>query len=299
MTENESQKSNENIKVVKVVDSKCIVGENPLWHPDESKLYWVDIPQGQLMRYDPAARNTEIVYESDVAIGGFTIQKDGSLLLFMERGAIMRLDGSDTETIIGELPEELDTRFNDVIADPYGRVFCGTLSSDSHQGRLYRLETDGSIEVVQEGIGTSNGMGFTPDGDGFYHTDTRQHTIYLYDYDGKTGRISNRRAFVHIEGEGRPDGMTVDREGYVWSALWEGKSIVRFTPDGAEDIRVSIPARKVSCLTFGGQDYSDIYVTTAGGDDRDAEGPGAGALFRVETGIRGTAEFRSCIQGRR
>jgi sugar lactone lactonase YvrE len=97
------------------------------------------------------------------------------------------------------------------------------------------------------------------------------------------------------EGEGGPDGMTVDAEGYVWSARWGGSCLVRYTPEGVEERRIVFPAKKVSSLIFGGDDYADMYVTTAGGDHKDTDGPGAGALFRLKLGIRGVAEFPSRI----
>ena len=145
-----------------------------------------------------------------------------------------------------------------------------------------------------EGVGTSNGLGFTADGRHMYHTDTRAEAIYLYDYDPVTGEISNRQVFVqNADDRGRPDGMTVDAENTVWSALWDGGCVVRFAPDGVELERIEFPARKVSCLAFGGKKYRDMYVTTAGGEDREGEGEGAGGLFRVRTGCRGVAEFRT------
>ena len=95
--------------------------------------------------------------------------------------------------------------------------------------------------------------------------------------------------------EGKPDGMTVDAEGYVWSARWNGGLLIRYALDGTEDRRIALPVPKVSSVTFGGPDYTDLYVTTAGGHDREHEGPLAGALFRLNLGIRGTAEFHSRI----
>ncbi len=288
----------ENIEISPIVDTRCRIGENPLWHPDEGCLYWVDIPSGTLLRFYPATQHHEIVYESEEAIGGFTVQESGELLLFGARGAVYLWDGGEIKNVVDELARERDSRFNDVIADPQGRVFCGTMSSDSHAGRLYRLDTDGTIHVVLEDVGTSNGMGFTPDGRGFYHTDTRRHSIFLYDYDRTTGEISNRRVFVTVKEEGRPDGMTVDREGYVWSALWEGGCIVRYSPNGQEQEKIRLPANKVTSLSFGGTDYDHLYITTAGGENRTAEGKGAGALFHLKTTTGGTPEFRSGIPTR-
>jgi sugar lactone lactonase YvrE len=280
-----------------IADYACNTGEGPLWHPDEQHVYWVDIPTGRLFRYTPATGEHEQCFESPEALGGFTIQEDGALLLFMARGAVKLWRDGELTTIIDEIPDEVTTRFNDVIADPEGHVFCGTMPTQSRLGRLYRLDPDHTLTKLLDGIGVSNGMGFTPDLRHLYYTDSPTRNIYFFDYDRATGDISNRRVFVQTpEGEGVPDGMTVDADGYVWSARWDGGVLVRYTPDGVEERRIAFPARKVSSVTFGGPDYTDIYVTTAGGDQKATEGKGAGALFRLRLGIQGKAEFRSKIR---
>jgi sugar lactone lactonase YvrE len=284
------------IKPELIADYACNTGEGPLWHPDEQRVYWVDIPTGRLFRYTPATGEHEQCFESPDALGGFTIQEDGALLLFMARGAVKLWGDGELTTVIDEIPDEVTTRFNDVIADPEGRVFCGTTPTQSRLGRLYRLDPDRTLTKLLDGIGVSNGMGFTPDLRHLYYTDSPTRNIYIFDYDRATGNISNQRVFVQTpEGEGVPDGMTVDADGYVWSARWDGGVLVRYTPDGVEEWRIAFPAKKVSSVTFGGLDYTDIYVTTAGGDQKATEGQGAGALFHLRLGIQGKAEFRSKI----
>ncbi len=278
-----------------VVDTKLTTGEGPLWHPVEEKLYWLDIPNGCIFRYDPATRNHERVYKGEV-IGGFTIQEDGALLLFMAKGAVKIWRNGELTPVIDEIPEERETRFNDVIADPEGRVFCGTMPARDHLGHLYRLDTDGSLTKLLDDIEVSNGMGFTPDRKQMYYTDSAKGEIYLFDYDRKSGNIRNRRVFLKVrESKVEPDGLTVDAEGYIWSARWNGNCVVRIAPDGTEDFRITFPAKKVSSITFGGKDYKDIYVTTAGGDNREEEGSGAGALFHLNLDIQGAPEFFSRI----
>ena len=278
-----------------IADYNCVVGEGPLWHPAERCVYWVDIPQGRIFRYDPASGEHSQIFEGP-QVGGFTIQADGSLLLFMERGAVASLRDGKLEYHIEYIEAERETRFNDVIADPAGRVFCGTMPAPNHAGSLYRLDTDGSITQVLSGIGISNGMGFTPDAKRMYYTDSPTHNIYIFDYDADTGELANQRVFVNTgESDGIPDGMTVDAAGYVWSARWDGSSLVRYSPTGAQERRVWFPARKVSSITFGGGDYTDMYITTAGGQNKTSEGPGAGCLYRLNLGIAGKPEYLSRI----
>jgi D-xylonolactonase len=278
-----------------VADYLCETGEGPLWHPMEKRVYWADIPRGRIFRLDPASGQHEEFW-SGAIVGGFTIQQDGSLLLFMEKGGVAVLKNGELNYVIDELPDERDTRFNDVIADPQGRVFCGTMPTASKPGTLYRLDLDGSITPVVKGVGISNGLGFTPDRKQVYYTDSTARQIYLFDYDELSGGITNKRVFLETpEGEGIPDGMTVDAQGFVWSARWDGWSLYRYSPQGIEERRVEFPAKKVSSVIFAGDDLTDMYVTTAGGHDRQGNGPHAGALFKLNPGIKGSPEFLSRI----
>ena len=282
-----------------IADYRCEVGEGPLWHPDEGALYWLDIPKGSIFKFTPKTGKHAAVYEgTGRQIGGMTIQEDGELLLFMDKGSVaIWREGRELEFVIDEIEAERDSRFNDVIADPAGRVFCGTMSTQSRGGNLYLLETDGTISVVLEGTQTANGMGFTGDRGGMYFTDSGTAEVYLFDYDQATGALANRRTFIHPPpaGDGKTDGMTVDAEDYVWSARWGGWILVRHAPDGSEDLRCTFPAKKISSVAFGGDDLTDLYITSAGGEDKKENGPGAGALFTLNLGIQGRPEFRSRI----
>ena len=277
-----------------IADYACEVGENPLWHPAEKRVYWSDITTGRIFYYDTVTRKHGLHNEGTI-VGGFTIQSDGTLLCFMDDGAIGTLRNGKFDYLMKSIPGEEQHRFNDVAADPQGRIFCGTVSKTLDvPGRLYRLDRDGSITKVVDGVGVSNGIGWTLDHKHMYYTDSKARTIYIFDYDEGTGEISNQRPFVQVT-DGMPDGMTVDSEGYIWSARWDGSALHRFTPNGKQDRKVEFPAKQVSSVIFGGDDLTDMYVTTAGGQDKAKNGPGAGALFRVNVGIKGLPEFQSRI----
>jgi sugar lactone lactonase YvrE len=250
-----------------------------------------------MFRYDPATGKHEPCYEGE-QVGGFTVQADGSLLMFGDHGSIRVWRERIVRTIVEEIPEERGTRFNDVIADPSGRVFCGTMETSDGclDGSLYRLDLDGKPVRLFSGVGCSNGMGFTPDRKRLYYTDSKPREITLFDYDQRTGALANRRPFLRMPGGSIPDGLTVDTEGFVWSAIWGGGCIAQFGPDGKERERIELPAKLCASLTFAGPDCSDIYVTCAGGDDKQANGPGAGGLYRVRgSGHRGVPEFFSRV----
>lgn len=284
-----------------VADYACNTGEGPLWHPQEKAVYWTDIPAGRLFRYDPATGEHAPIYDGE-PVGGMTLQADGNLLLFLARGRIAVLQpGGALTNVVDEIADERETRFNDVIADPAGRVFCGTMPTRERPGRLYRLDLDGSLSIVLEDVGCSNGCGFTPDGTGMYFTDTAKREISLFDYEAETGELTNRRLFVRTpdgSDEGAPDGMTVDAAGNVWSTRWGGSCIVCYAPDGTEKQRVAFPVKKVSSATFAapGGDDATMYVTTAGGHQKETDGAHAGALFRLRVpGVHGVPEFVSRV----
>ena len=278
-----------------IADYACVCGEGPLFLPEENAVVWTDIPTGRLFRYDLASKTHEQIY-SGQQVGGFTSQTDGSLLLFQERGQVSVWKNGESKVIIESMPDE-GSRWNDVYADPEGRVFCGTMPSNGHPGRFYRLDRDGSIYLLLENIGCSNGMGFSPDLKTMYYTDTGARHIYAFDYERATGELTNQRVLVETpEGEGGPDGMRMDGEGFLWSARWGGGAIFRYDPsDGKMVQKVEIPAPKVTCLCFGSENYATAFVSTAGGNLKHEDGEQAGGLFQIDLGVRGAADFKSRI----
>jgi sugar lactone lactonase YvrE len=283
----------------RIADEHCDTTEGPLWHEDLQELFWLDIPAGRLYRYDPDAGTYVLAYQGSGQIGGYTIQEDGDLLMFGERGRIWLWSprtGAERE-VIEEIPAERGTRFNDVIADPEGRVFAGTMPDGDRSGHLYRLDPDGSLTLVLDDAGVSNGMDFAPDLTGMYHTNTSNRTISRYHYDRASGEIAFDAVVVQVPaGEGSPDGMTLDEHGDFWSARWDGGALFHYSPSGQLLGSKAFPARKVSSITFGGGDWTDAYVTLAGGTDREAEGEGAGSLYRTALGVAGRPPFRSRIR---
>ena len=285
-----------------LIDSNDSNAENPLWHPHHQYLYWTDIPCGEMFRYYPATDTYEQIYSGE-PVGGFTIQADGLLLLFKTKGTVEIWNDGKITTVIDSIPEAKDTRFNDAIADPEGRVYSGIIATENTEGRLYRINLDGSYDVVAEDILLPNGMGFNKDYTCLYFTDSEGRTIYRFNYDRATGNLSNKQALIEIpEGEGFPDGMTVDSEDYIWSARWDGGHLYRYSPDGKEVLRIPLPADKVSCVTFGGENYDRMFISTARNgeacvtfDEKWSPDNPAGDIFHLQTGIKGRPEFLSRI----
>ncbi len=274
-----------------VAPTHCQVGEGPLWHPEARTLFFVDITQGDIYAYKPDDGSCR-VFTHGPPTAGLTLQTDGGLLLFQD-GRISRLglDGAQKELISGLHPG--NERFNDVVADPEGRVFAGSMGPN---GKLFRFDPDGRKTQVLDGLGVPNGMDFTLDLKQMYFTESISRRIYRFDYDAASGNLSNQRVFIEIpQSDGVPDGLTIDADGYVWTAIWGGSRIKRYAPDGRFDREIHFPSKQISALAFGGANLDELYVTSAAiGLSPGRENGNEGALFGLRlAGIRGRAPFRS------
>ncbi|MFH1024071.1 MAG: SMP-30/gluconolactonase/LRE family protein [Planctomycetota bacterium] len=271
----------------------CVCGENPLWDDRRGVVFWTDIPAGRIFRWERATGRHEMIYSGET-VGGFTLEDDGRLLLFRVNDiALLNPDGRPEILARVETPDK--KRFNDVIADPAGCIFAGTIGTGDGLGGLYRVGAGGVATRLFLGSRTANGMAFSPDRKLFYWTCSTTRRIFRFDYDAATGEIARRAVVVELPAGGDvPDGLTVDAEGCLWSARWNGYAVYRYSPEGKILGEIEFPVAKVSSVIFGGPDLDELYVTTAGGSpDKDTS---EGALFRVRPGVRGMPEFRSKIQ---
>ena len=179
---------------------------------------------------------------------------------------------------------------NDGACDPQGRFYCGSMAYDETPGRggLYRLDPDGSVTTVLTDLTISNGLAWSPDGCTAYHVDSVTRTVSSYRFDATDGSFHDRDTAIRVEGgRGMPDGITVDVEGGIWVALWDGGAVHRYSASGELDEIISLPARRVTACTFGGVDLTDLYITTSRVEVPPGEQPAAGALFRAQPGVRG------------
>ncbi len=295
------------MQIEKLAEENAVVGEGPLWNPEEQQLLWSDIHQGKLFSFDPATGKNTLVHQG-VNVGGFVQNRQGGYALCIWDGILLWRSDEDWVRLVPETHDGEALHFNDVIADPGGRIFAGSYFGEK-PGKLYRFDPDGRISVVAEGIGCSNGMGFSPDHKTMYYTDAAARIIYAYDYQKGTGQIANQRVFAKIsDRDGVPDGMTVDAQGFVWSANWFGSCIIRLDPDGKEERRIQTPAKQTSSVMFGGKDLDELYFTSADykcepGSSLDPAGYDwdgynrsyrGGGLFRIRgLGIQGKEEFKA------
>ena len=279
-----------------IIDEPTIeVGESPIWHPDEGVLYWADISNGRLFRYDPATKTNSCCHDCE-KISGITIQEDGSLLLFGQGGRLTAWIDGRTEVLHPGFEDE--SGFNDCTADPKGRVFAGMQPIEEAEdrparpGRLTRIEPEGSHEFIDEGIEGPNGVAISGDRQRLYFVNTGEQSIYVYDYDEETGELGSRRRFIQAD-EGTPDGLAVDEEGGLWAAICGGGAVERYSPDGELLHRIEMPTNVVTSVTFGGQELETLYVTSLGAVWRAGMDDHAGCVFALKPGVKGRPEFRS------
>jgi len=258
-------------------------------------LYWVDIESDCYYRYDPATGELERV-DVGLPVGVLAFREKGGLVMATRDGFAMWDPDAQALTPIAD-PEAGKThaRFNDGGVDPAGRFWAGTLTEDGQAtSSLYRLDPDGSVHAWETGVMVSNGIGWSPDRRTMYYTDSPRYTIYAYDFDVPSGSVTNRRVFVTVpKTDGQPDGLTVDSQGFIWSAHWDGYRVTRYDPQGKIERVVQLPVARVTSCVFGGPALSDLYITSAWSrltDEQRAGQPLAGDLFLLQTEITGRLE---------
>ncbi len=286
-------------RVTVVADYQNLCGECPVWNHADGTLEWIDCVGLKFFRLHWATRQHSLL-KQDLPINGFRRNRPRGYVITNNEG-VWHWDGYERFSRMAAEAEGSKCQLNDCVADARGRLLAGSYfynpSADYELGKLIRVDTDGKASVLDDGFHLANGLGFSPDGRTLYFTDSAARRIYAYDYQITTGSARNRRVFAQVpKEEGLPDGLAVDRDGFVWSAQWYGSCIVRYDPEGKVERRVPIPAKQVSSLAFGGPELTDIFVTSAGQSEiMPIMPPGydpktgyfGGALFHLNLGIAG------------
>lgn len=283
-----------------VMDAKAILGEGPCWDEHRQVLYWVDILGMNVHIYDPE-KQTDQVIPTGQYVGAAVPRKDGGVVMALKSGFF----GHDPEhgglTRLADDPEPHlpGNRFNDGKCDAAGRFWAGTMDMQEREasGALYCLETDGAVRKVEDRIGISNGIAWDADHRTMYYIDTMHRMVAAYDFDLDSGSVRNKRMAVDFAHEiGYPDGMTIDEEGMIWVAHWDGYQVSRWNPKtGRKLASLSLPVARVTSCAFGGKQRNELYITTArhnGIAEEHENQPCAGGLFRVELPVRGTPTYR-------
>ncbi len=277
-----------------VADVHAVLGEGPVWVEREAALYWLDIKGRKIFRL---AQDGEVSqWETPVRVGSLAPRASGGFIGGTDEG-LAAIDPASGRFEILHHPEAHlpDNRFNDGKVDRRGRFWAGSMDDTEQDaaGTLYVIDVDLRVAAVDREYKVTNGPAFSPAGDIMYHNDSARQVTYAFDLDAE-GNAANRRVFLQFgPGEGYPDGMTVDSDGCLWIAFWDGWAVRRYGPAGdwLETIRMPV-SRPTSCA-FGGVDRDRLYITSASiGLDTEALAmqPNAGGLFMARPGMRGLAD---------
>ena len=285
-----------------------LLGESPLWHPDEQVLYWVDIPGLQLNRHDPATgRHQAWHFTSEPACIAPLL---GGGLLLAARDGLWRFDTASGARARVALPpyDPARQRFNDGKADPLGRFWAGTMYEPrtAPKAELLSLDCrDGRSPHVQRmagGATVANGLAWSPAQDQVYWADTAQGTIWAWDWNAEQNTMQGERVFCSFPPKppgwqsgmdgygGRPDGAAVDSEGNYYVAMFEGQRLLKLAPDGRILSEIATPVMCPTMRCFGGDDLKTLYITTAR-HNRPAQElalmPESGCVFSIRVDVPG------------
>jgi L-arabinonolactonase len=285
-----------------MADVRCVhefahaLGESPVWHAQEQALYWVNVHGPQILRLTPSTGEVKLWTLPD-AVGSIGIRAQGGLIAATKRGFHVFDTTTGTLHPLSDPESHLpDNRFNDGRCDRRGRFWSGTMSEAAREplGSLYCIDADLRVKAARSGIIIPNSLCWSPDDRVMYFADTYRHKIWAYDYDIETGTPSNERVFVDLSDRlGKPDGSTVDAQGYLWNCQYSGGRVCRYAPDGTLDRTIELPVTQPTSCAFGGPGLQTLYITSARQNltpEQLAKEPLAGALFAVDLDVTGLPE---------
>lgn len=269
-------------------NTKCIVGEGPVWDDKNNRLLFLDIRGQFIIGVDYSTGKTEQI-DLPQRIGCFALAENGDILAGLTDG-VYRIDKSGSLTLAHQPVKIKGDRFNDGKAGPDGAFYLGTSAADG-KGAFYRLK-HGVLTELFDGCACSNGIDWTRDTKQMYYIDTPRQMIEIFDFDISSGTLSNRRKFMDIPKEwGLPDGMTLDSNGNLWVALWDGSGVIQIDKTTKEIIyKTDIPCPRASCCAFGGENSDELFITSASFGDEQNEM--SGKTFKIKVNAKGSKTYR-------
>jgi sugar lactone lactonase YvrE len=275
------------------------LGECPIWCGESEVLWWVDVLEPALWRFDPASKTC---WRHDVdarRLGSIALRKDGGLILACDTGLFAyEPDTGVRKFLVDPEPGIAGHRKNDGRADPWGNFWIGTLEEENYApvGKLYRVTPRLAASAVAEGLAIPNSLAFDPERGLVYFADTRAYTIWRAPCDADGAEIGDKSVFATTKPPARPDGSCIDVEGCLWNAEYAGGRVVRYAPSGEILASIELPVSHPTCCCFGGPALDRLYVTSALeplSESQRADEPLAGRVLELDLGIRGQPEYRA------
>jgi sugar lactone lactonase YvrE len=282
------------------VQSHDILGESPIWCTRSQSLSWLDIDGALLQRFHPATGRRDAFAFDERYVGSVALMNEpGRVLLGIELGLFEFDMGTGARSLLCQVePADRDNRLNDGRCDSQGRFWVGTMDNQLSRpnGAFYRVDPDGTARHMFGDVIVANTVALSPQGTTLYFSDTRRFTTWRFDLEPATGALSDRRVFVdHTEARARPDGACVDSEGHVWTAIFGGGRVVRYTPEGKASQVVDLPVTNPTCVCLGGPELKTLFITSARKflDRRQLRAePLAGSVLALEVDVAGLPEHR-------
>jgi sugar lactone lactonase YvrE len=273
---------------------KAKLGEGAFWNHRTQEFYWIDIEAKSLHIYNPKTKSNKS-FPTPSRIGTVVPKNSTEAVVALEDGVyLMNTESGDISLLSDIENDKTQNRFNDGKCDPSGRLWVGSMALDQkkYSGSLYMIDESGKTELKIDRVTISNGIVWTSNHKTMYYIDTPTAKIRAFDFDNKTGNISNERVAVEVNDSlGFPDGMAIDEEDMLWVGMWNGNAVVRFNPNTGEVIsKIEVPAHNVTSCAFGGKLLDTLYITTASVDmtpEELSKYPLAGSLFKVVPGVKG------------
>jgi len=280
--------------------ANAILGEGPLWHQGEGALYWIDILRPAIYRYTPGTGQTGN-WPMPSAVGAIGLAQGGRLVVALEHQAVSIFDPATAklqplaDPIAASDLKNIPGRYNDGRVDAMGNFWTGWLTHDRQRpGALFRIEPSGRSQQILNDPVAPNGLGWSVDGRTMYVTDSHINTIWAYDCDLTTGALGARREFARQDRDrGIFDGLCVDAQDGVWTALYGGGAVLCLSPDGSERQKITVPCRLVTACAIGARQSKTLFITTAVRDQAASDligQPAAGAVFSVDVNFAGMPE---------
>ena len=282
------------------------LGEGITYSSSNNNLYWLDIGNISKLYSLDLSSNKKEIFELPEIVTATSIKSQNELILATTNGLkLFNTSNKKFESVVNIENQQSLTRSNDGASDALGRFWFGTMQNNFDKngngipikeniGKLYKVDTNKKISVIEEDLGIPNTFVWSPDNKNFYFTDTLNGTILSYSFELESGELSNKKNFATFD-RGHPDGSTIDTDGCVWNCRWGGSCIVRLTPSGKVDQIIEMPVQNITNCIFGGNDMKTLFITTASNEGKNKNDLD-GSLFSINLNYQGIEDNKSKLE---
>lgn len=285
-----------------LINTRPILGEGPVWDEKRNLLYWTDGLGCKINIFDPETKINRVI-QLDQYVGSIVLKEDGNAVVALQNGFYHLNTKTEELRFICDPESNLpNNRLNDGKCDSMGRFWTGSMNMDANEdggnvkatGQLYFLDAHGNAHRRFGMLKIGNGIGWNKEFTKMYYIDSPERVVWSFDFDAETGSIGGQQVAADFgDLPGIPDGMCVDEEGMLWVCHYDGYMVSRWNPASHEMIdNIELPVKKVTCCSFGGESFSELFIITSSIDADETEQEYAGGLFVCTPGVKGFKAYR-------